>query len=256
MGEHYSKQPLNKIKINKPIVQTDDFQPSKIDLTEHCNNLAFYLGVIGHITSTYHLTEKKILSARRSDTDMLQIRMFICWLVKRNTSMTDVLLARILNCDRSSCYYLAEGFQNSFTNLTYAEQQYWLDIEGEIFTTMQNTGKIVKSSPPATKRRIPSGYVPLKDTKKYINQQFREIDYDYEVEQFRDYYISTGDVRSDWDAAFRFWIRKSHKMDSSISKRRSSSKSSSMAEVNDRRLRDYSDRHNIQGANTSIKSIE
>lgn len=256
MGEQDTRKPLTPIKIGQPIRNTDDFQPSKVDLTEHCESIVFYLGAIGHMCATYHLTEKKILTAKRSNREMLEIRMFICWIIKRNTTMSDLLLGRLMNVDRTSCYYLSEAFQAHFIILTHAEQKYWLDIEEEIYKVVTSYGSIKPSVAPAIKRRMPRGYTPLKDTRKYITANFKEIEYDYEVEQFRDYYISTGDVRSDWDAAFRFWIRKSNKMDSTISKRRNSSKSSSMAETNDRRLRDYSDRHNLQGVSSPIKSIE
>tara|TARA_R110000765_G_scaffold132990_2_gene231717 strand:- start:433 stop:1203 length:771 start_codon:yes stop_codon:yes gene_type:complete len=256
MGEQNTRKPLGPIKIEKPIRNTDDFQPSKVDLIEHCESIVFYLGAIGHICSTYHLTEKKILTARRSNREMLEIRMFLCWIIKRNTTMSDLLLGRLMNVDRTSCYYLSEAFQANFILLTHAEQKYWLGIEEEIYNVVISHGKITPSVAPASKRRIPVRYVPLKYTRKYIKDNYKEIDYDYEVEQFRDYYISTGEVRSDWDASFRFWCRKSIKMDKSFSSRRGSSKSSAMAEVNDRRLREYTDRHHIQSVSSPIKSIE
>ena len=255
MGAENTTKSLRRIKIDKPIRNTDDFQSSKIDLIEHCNNITFYIGCIGHMQKEYHLTEQKILSARRSNREMLEIRMFICWLVKRNTSMTDGLLCRLMNVDRTSCIYLYNNFQMEFTQLTQEEQDYWLDIEKEIYDTVNSQGKIKQSVAPAIKKRMTRSYIPLKDTEKYIKSNYKEIDYEYEVKQFRDYYLSTGDVRYDWDSSFRYWIRRSFKMDSDIQTRRTNSKTSRVVATNDQRIRENSDRHKLESIPPTAKLI-
>lgn len=255
MGAENTEHLLKPIKIDKPIRNTDDFNGSKIDLIEHCNNITFYIGCIGYMQKEYHLTEQQILSARRSNKEMLQIRMFICWLVKRNSTMKDTLLSRLMNVDRTSCIYLYNNFQHEFTLLTQAEQQYWLDIEKEIYDTVESHGKIQQSVAPAIKKRIPRSYVPTRETEKYIKSNYKEIDYEYETKQFRDYYLSTGDVRYDWDSSFRYWIRRSFKMDTNIQARRTNSKTSRVVATNDQRIREYSDRHNLESIPSTTKLI-
>ena len=256
MEKQNTKHSLAQIKIDRPVRNTDDFQGSKVDLIEYCENILFYIGAIGYMQNTYDISEKDILSARRSDREMLKIRMFLCWLIKRNTTMQDTLLSRLMNVDRTSCLYLYNSFQKQFTQSTQETQVYWLDIEKEIYDTVSSHGKIKQIERPAIKRKISRSYQPTNETKKYIINNIEEIDYEFERKQFRDYYLSTGEVRSDWDSAFKFWCRRSAKMDKQIYKGRNSSRTTNVVKTNDQRLREYSDRHNLEGIPKSIKAIE
>lgn len=40
-----------------------------------------------------------------------------------------------------------------------------------------------------------------------LREQFAEVEVDAEVPRFRDYWISKGEIRADWDASLRSWIR-------------------------------------------------
>ena len=253
MGKSNTETALAPIKIDKPIRNTDDFQASKIDLIEHCENILFYIGAVGFIQNEYGISERDILSARRSNKEMLKIRMFLCWIIKRNSSMQDTLLSRFMNLDRTSCIYLYNNFQLQFTQSTQETQNYWLDIEKEIYDTVNSHGKIKQIERPAIKRKISRSYQPTNATKKYIINNIEEIDYEYERKQFRDYYLSTGEIRSDWDSAFKFWCRRSIKMDKQIQKGRTSSRTANVVETNDQRLREYSDRHNLESLPKPIK---
>ena len=42
-----------------------------------------------------------------------------------------------------------------------------------------------------------------------INNHGSEVDINYEKEKFTDHYKANGDVKADWDACFRNWIRRS-----------------------------------------------
>lgn len=44
-----------------------------------------------------------------------------------------------------------------------------------------------------------------------INNHGSEVDINYEKEKFTDHYKANGDVKADWDACFRNWIRRSIK---------------------------------------------
>ena len=256
MGKSNTETALAPIKIDKPIRNTDDFQASKIDLIEHCENILFYIGAVGFIQNEYGISERDILSARRSNKEMLKIRMFLCWIIKRNSSMQDTLLSRFMNLDRTSCIYLYNNFQLQFTQSTQETQNYWLDIEKEIYDTVNSHGKIKQIERPAIKRKISRSYQPTNATKKYIINNIEEIDYEYERKQFRDYYLSTGEIRSDWDSAFKFWCRRSIKMDKQIQKGRASSRTANVVETNDQRLREYSDRHNLESLPKPTKTIK
>ena len=256
MGKSNTETALAPIKIDKPIRNTDDFQASKIDLIEHCENILFYIGAVGFIQNEYGISERDILSARRSNKEMLKIRMFLCWIIKRNSSMQDTLLSRFMNLDRTSCIYLYNNFQLQFTQSTQETQNYWLDIEKEIYDTVNSHGKIKQIERPAIKRKISRSYQPTNATKKYIINNIEEIDYEYERKQFRDYYLSTGEIRSDWDSAFKFWCRRSIKMDKQIQKGRTSSRTANVVETNDQRLREYSDRHNLESLPKPTKTIK
>jgi len=256
MGKSNTETALAPIKIDKPIRNTDDFQASKIDLIEHCENILFYIGAVGFIQNEYGISERDILSARRSNKEMLKIRMFLCWIIKRNSSMQDTLLSRFMNLDRTSCIYLYNNFHTQFTQSTQETQNYWLDIEKEIYDTVNSHGKIKQIERPAIKRKISRSYQPTNATKKYIINNIEEIDYEYERKQFRDYYLSTGEIRSDWDSAFKFWCRRSIKMDKQIQKGRASSRTTNVVEANDKRLREYSDRHNLESLPKPTKTIK
>tara|TARA_Y100001973_G_C5170930_1_gene319031 strand:+ start:673 stop:1017 length:345 start_codon:yes stop_codon:yes gene_type:complete len=39
----------------------------------------------------------------------------------------------------------------------------------------------------------------------------KELDIEYEIEQFKDYYIATGKTYSNWDVKFRAWCRQNVK---------------------------------------------
>jgi hypothetical protein len=256
MAKQNTKDPLISIKIEKPIRNTDDFQASKIDLIEYCENFLFYIGAIGYMQNTYDISEKDILGARRSNKDMLKIKMFLCWLIKRNTTMQDTFLGRLMNLDRTSCFYLYNNFQSQFTQSTQETQNYWLDIEKEIYDTVNSHGKIKQIERPAIRRKISRSYQPNNATKKYIISNRKDIDYEFERKQFRDYYLSTGEIRSDWDSAFKFWCRRSEKMDKQIHKGRTSSRTANVVETNDQRLREYSDRHNLESLPKPTKAIK
>ena len=52
MAKQNTQDPLISIKIEKSIRNTDDFQASKIDLIEYCENFLFYIGAIGYMQNT------------------------------------------------------------------------------------------------------------------------------------------------------------------------------------------------------------
>jgi len=51
-----------------------------------------------------------------------------------------------------------------------------------------------------------------------IKQQFKEVNYEYELENFKDWYRSKGDRSADWNALFRMWVRRSVKFNRGTTK--------------------------------------
>lgn len=51
-------------------------------------------------------------------------------------------------------------------------------------------------------------YCPSQKTIDKMIGQYPGVNINYEQEKFVDHYISTGDTRENWDAAFRNWIRR------------------------------------------------
>jgi hypothetical protein len=259
MGEHYTRKYLAPIIIHKPIDNVEKFILSKVTLVEHCENIIFYLGIVGYMSQAFGVTEKNLVSGNtRAKDDILKLRMFMCWLMKRNTSMSQKLLSRMISADHTTVLYLEKSFQKSFEELNQEQQQYWLDIEEEIYDTVNSYGKIETNVTPPRKTRITILWQPNPRDKEDILKQFKEIDYDYELNQFRDYYTSIGESRADWTASFRYWLRRSTKMDTTVSRRtyKNVSKATSMAEDNDRRLRDHATRYPLDSVTAPVKTIK
>lgn len=52
---------------------------------------------------------------------------------------------------------------------------------------------------------------PTTELLKELKQQYKEVNYEYEISNFCDWYKSKGDQSADWDALFRMWVRRSLK---------------------------------------------
>lgn len=52
-------------------------------------------------------------------------------------------------------------------------------------------------------------YEPQENFIREIKQQFREVNYNYEYENFKDWYRSSGTRSADWNSLFRMWCRRS-----------------------------------------------
>ena len=246
MGEHYTQKQLKPIEVKEPIKSINFFNASKTSLVEHSENLLFLLGSFGYMNINFGLTDKEIIGNRRGREDSLTIKMFLIWLLKRNTTMTSSFIGKFMNMDHTSILYLDKSFHYSFKSLTKAEQEYWLNIEKEIYNAVDIHGALQKNIAPTKKRKMPYKWTPREEEKKWVQKKYGELDYEYEKKQFQDYYISTGDQRADWDACFRTWIRKSAKMGKALSTSGLGSKSTQMAKANTRRLRDYADRYDLE----------
>lgn len=74
--------------------------------------------------------------------------------------------------------------------------------------------QIVEAKPSAPKRKracqLPANWVANdKNIQDAQNQDFTYEEIENEIEKFRDYWISTGATKVDWDATWRNWLRKS-----------------------------------------------
>jgi len=49
---------------------------------------------------------------------------------------------------------------------------------------------------------------PRPETQMLLKEKYRDLDHNSQVENFRDYYISKGEKRADWDASLRTWMKK------------------------------------------------
>ena len=49
---------------------------------------------------------------------------------------------------------------------------------------------------------------PQPQTQMLLKEKYRDLDHDSQLENFRDYYISKGEKRADWDASLRTWMKK------------------------------------------------
>lgn len=62
--------------------------------------------------------------------------------------------------------------------------------------------------PVGRSKRLPEGWAPLPETLAWRQEKFPDVEEATERGKFADYYGSRGDVRHDWDAAYRNWIRR------------------------------------------------
>ncbi|WP_157978291.1 MULTISPECIES: DnaT-like ssDNA-binding domain-containing protein [Nocardia] len=64
--------------------------------------------------------------------------------------------------------------------------------------------------PPTAKRgtAIPADWIPTEQERQRLAEQHPTIDLRAEHEKFVDYWLSKGEARKDWSAAFRNWLRK------------------------------------------------
>jgi transcriptional regulator with XRE-family HTH domain len=58
---------------------------------------------------------------------------------------------------------------------------------------------------------------PGTEFKKEIATEFKGVNYEYEIANFRDWYTSKGGTSANWNALFRMWIRRSFKFNGGAS---------------------------------------
>ena len=71
-----------------------------------------------------------------------------------------------------------------------------------------------RSNKPARKTRttpMQADWTPDPDNIQRLKDRYPKLDVAGEVDNFRDYWISRGELRADWDASFRTWIRNADK---------------------------------------------
>ena len=180
MGEHYTLKSLKPIKIDKSIKSIDYINSSKTSLVEHSENLLFLLGAFGYMNINFGFTDKEIIQNRRAREDIITIKMFLVWLLKRNTTMTSSFIGKFMNMDHTSILYLDKSFQFSFQSLNKEAQDYWLGIEKEIYNAVDIHGALEKNIAPTRKKKIPYKWTPREEERKWVQQKYGEIDYEYE----------------------------------------------------------------------------
>jgi len=57
-------------------------------------------------------------------------------------------------------------------------------------------------------RQLPADWTPAETTLAWQEEKFPDVEEAAERDKFADYWRARGDVRRDWDAAYRNWIRK------------------------------------------------
>lgn len=70
--------------------------------------------------------------------------------------------------------------------------------------------KLQPSTPGGRSQRMGEAWQPADATLAWAQEKFPDVEEGRERDKFRDYWRSRGEVRRDWDAAYRNWIRKEH----------------------------------------------
>ena len=92
--------------------------------------------------------------------------------------------------------------------------------------------------------RMTGDWQPRPETLAFHQEKFPHVDEPKERGKFRDYYQSKGEVRKDWDAAYRNWLRKEDEYSATRAPRsagRSASRTASINEINRQRVDSFSD---------------
>tara|TARA_R100000458_G_scaffold51240_1_gene51929 strand:- start:5206 stop:5544 length:339 start_codon:yes stop_codon:yes gene_type:complete len=99
---------------------------------------------------------------------------------------------------------------------------------------------------PYTIKSIDADWKPDEQLLLWFFDTFKEAterELNYEREQFKDYYLSKGERKADWDAAFRFWCRKSFRLAKEKQTTSTYSKPTRVSNNNADRVRSYLDRY-------------
>lgn len=59
--------------------------------------------------------------------------------------------------------------------------------------------------------KITEDWTPSDKTIKILEDECPEVDINYEIKQFKDWFTASGRVYKDWEARFRVWVRKNHR---------------------------------------------
>ena len=97
---------------------------------------------------------------------------------------------------------------------------------------------------PQRSTRMTEEWQPRTETEAWAREKFPHVDETREREKFRDYWQSRGDVRRDWDAAYRNWIRKEDEYQAarpSGGGRRPATRGTAIAETNRQRIDSFAD---------------
>ena len=90
------------------------------------------------------------------------------------------------------------------TKFTYGWENVWRDENGNL-----EYFKSKKTAMKELKENVDYWNNDPNTTFKYYYNQYRVRKINYEKEKFTDHYKANGDVKADWDACFRNWIRRS-----------------------------------------------
>ena len=59
--------------------------------------------------------------------------------------------------------------------------------------------------------KISQDWTPSDKTIEQLKDECPEVDINYEVRQFKDWFTASGRVYKDWEARFRVWVRKNYR---------------------------------------------
>jgi hypothetical protein len=92
---------------------------------------------------------------------------------------------------------------------SHSEAHYVADAEERRGEESREDEREPADGEPRRKRRsrMTDDWQPDPEKLAKLRQQFPEILTDVEVPKFRDYWISKGEIRADWDASLRSWVR-------------------------------------------------
>lgn len=73
------------------------------------------------------------------------------------------------------------------------------------------TKEVVRKTRAKTKKGIPDDWEPGQSLLQELASKFPKVVAKAQVEPFRDYWLAKGELRADWDATFRSWMRNQDK---------------------------------------------
>lgn len=89
---------------------------------------------------------------------------------------------------------------------------------------------------PVRSARLPADWKPRPADIAWATEKYGDtVDEEAERDRFVDYWVSKGEARRDWDAAYRNWIRKAHDISASrkpVLQGRPASRTAGLAETN------------------------